>query len=163
MNYEKPSKKAIGCMYVASAILYIILITIIILALNLFIPNHFILFRNILMGIIGLLILEWMISPPIRFHRYRYLINEEGIDVKEGYIWTKRTIVPIERLHKIAVSQGPVDRLFSLSKVIVTTAGGDVVIRFLTEKETDFITSTLKNRINDIVIQGKVHEGSEEE
>lgn len=162
MSYEKLSKKSIGCMYIASGILYLILSIIIVLGLNLFIPHNFTMLRYILIGIIGLLILEWIISPPIRFHRYRYLINEECIDLKEGYIWTKRTIVPIERLHKIAVNQGPIDRIFGLSKVIVTTAGGDVVIKFLEDTKADFIAQSLKTRINDIVIQKKITVDTEE-
>lgn len=55
------------------------------------------------------------------------ILNEEEIDVIEGFIFTKRNIVPIERLHKIAVMKGPIDRAFGLAKVVVTTAGGTLL------------------------------------
>ena len=57
-------------------------------------------------------------------NRYRYSINEECIDIREGYLFVKRNIVPIERLHKLEISKGPIDQIFHVAKVTVTTAGG---------------------------------------
>ena len=87
--------------------------------------------------------------------RYRYAITEDAIDVKEGFIFIKRNIVPIERLHKIAIEKGPIDRMFNLAKVIVTTAGGDVVIRFLEDEKSEFIADSLKKKINEIAIESR--------
>ena len=58
----------------------------------------------------------------------------------------------MERLHKIEVSQGPFDRMFGLSTVRVTTAGGDVNIKFLKDNIAEEIAEMLKSKINDIVI-----------
>ncbi|MDZ4910799.1 PH domain-containing protein, partial [Clostridium perfringens] len=76
--------------------------------------------------------------------------------VKEGFIFIERSIVPIERLHKIAIEKGPIDRMFKLSKVIVTTAGGDVTIKFLEDEKSEFIADTLKNKINEIAIESRL-------
>mgnify|MGYP003489686698 FL=1 len=73
----------------------------------------------------------------------------------EGFIFTKRNIVPIERLHKIAVLKGPIDRVFGLAKVVVTTAGGDVTVRFMEDEKADQIAESLKNRINEISLDEK--------
>ena len=70
----------------------------------------------------------------------------------------ERNIVPIERLHKIAMESGPVDRIFGLSKVIVTTAGGDVVLRFLETEMAEKIVERLKNRINQYAVAGREEE-----
>ncbi len=43
---------------------------------------------------------------------------------------------------------GPFDRMFGLTKVVVTTAGGDVVIRFIEVNEAEKIVEKLKNKIN---------------
>ena len=51
--------------------------------------------------VLELLFVNAIISPVFRFHRYRYKIDEESIDIIEGYVFTKRNIVPIERLHKL--------------------------------------------------------------
>lgn len=90
--------------------------------------------------------------PKIRYERYRYCIDDEAIRVRWGLFWLKEQIVPIERLHKVALSQGPIDRAFDLSSVKVTTAGGDLVIKFLNEEKAADIAELLKKKINDIAI-----------
>ena len=92
-------------------------------------------------------------GPYFRYHRYGYSINEECIDIKEGYLFVKRHIVPIERLHKLQTAKGPIDQLFKVAKVVVTTAGGDVTIRFLEEEKAEKIAESLRSRINQIVIE----------
>lgn len=93
-----------------------------------------------------------LIAPFVRYERYRYRFTEEEIDIKEGFIWINRNVVPIERLHKISMVSGPFDRMFGLSKVIVTTAGGDVVIRFMETKKAEEIVENLKKRINSYAV-----------
>ena len=94
-------------------------------------------------------------NSQYRYMRYKYCINEEKIDVKEGFIFIERNIVPMERLHKIDMMQGPIDRMFKLAKVKVTTAGGDVTLRFLEEEKAEFIVDSLKSKINEIVKKQK--------
>lgn len=71
--------------------------------------------------------------------------------VVEGLWFIKKSIAPIERIHQIAVSRGPIDRIFGLSKVSITTAGGVIVIRFLDDEIAQEIADSLKVRINNIV------------
>ena len=73
--------------------------------------------------------------------------------MREGIFWIKETIIPMERLHKLQVSQGPVDRIFKLSSVKVTTAGGDGTIKFLTDGETAQIAEHIKDKINEIAAE----------
>ena len=91
--------------------------------------------------------------PRIRYERYRYIIDSSNIRVREGILWIKETIIPMERLHKIQVSQGPVDRMFKLSSVRVTTAGGDGMIKFLADDEAALIVEHLKDKINQIAAE----------
>ena len=102
-----------------------------------------------------------MISPYFRFHRYQYQITEEFIDVREGYIFVERQLVPLERLHKMQTNRGPIDRMFRVAKVTVTTAGGDVTLRFLDEEKADYIAESLSKRINQIVVEQRDEDGRE--
>ena len=61
-------------------------------------------------------------------------------------------LVPINRLHQIAISQGPIDRIYGLTKVVVTTAGGEVTIRFLETQKAQDIADTLKIKINQLAL-----------
>ena len=49
--------------------------------------------------------------------------------------------------------RSPIDQIFKVAKVVVTTAGGDVTIRFLDEEKAEQIAESLRNRINEIVTE----------
>jgi membrane protein YdbS with pleckstrin-like domain len=112
---------------------------------------------SIVLGV--LLVANAAISPYFRFHRYRYSITDDFIDIYEGYIFVERNIVPLERLHKMQTLRGPIDRIFKVAKVVVTTAGGDVTLRFLDEEKADFIAENLGRRINQIVVEKREQDG----
>ena len=154
--YEKLSRNALKCMYIATVLgTVFVLLVAAILEVLLFIPNSWIVAHIIVAIISVLLILNAIISPWFRYHRYRYKIDDECIDIEEGYIFVERNIVPIERLHKLEINRGPIDKLCGVAKVNVTTAGGDVTIRFLDEERAEIITEGLKKRINTIVAEQK--------
>lgn len=153
MEFQHLSKKALYCMYTATfftTVITIAIITAILTFTSLFSkPVVTIIFWIIL----GLSIADCLIGPIFRYRRYRYAIDEECIYTREGFLWITETIVPLERLHKIAMSQGPIDRCFGLSKVIVTTAGGDASINFLEYETAHSITESLKKKINTIALE----------
>lgn len=157
---EKLSKRALGCMYAATAIGSLVMLAIL-AALNifLFVPED-VAVGKIISIILGIVILaHTAISPYFRFYRYSYKIDEEFIDIREGYLFVKRDIVPIERLHKMQTVRGPIDTLFGVAKVKVTTAGGDVVIRFLEQEKAERIAEGLGKYINRIVEEQRESDG----
>ena len=156
MKYEKLSKKATSCMFVATLVQFLISTSILFVIWFIFgeyLPQIVI---NIMIGLVILDFLYLIVSPKVRYERYRYSITEDSIDVREGFIFIERSIVPIERLHKIAIEKGPIDRMFNLANVIVTTAGGDVTIRFLEDEKSEFIADALKKKINEIAIKSRL-------
>lgn len=157
MKYEKLSKKSISCMFVASLVQFLVSSSILFVIWLIFGQHFPQIVVNIMIGLVLLDFLYLIVSPKIRYERYRYSITEDAIDVKEGFIFIERNIVPIERLHKIAIEKGPIDRMFKLSKVIVTTAGGDVTIRFLEDEKSEFIADTLKKKINEVAIESRLN------
>lgn len=160
MNFEKLNKKAIACMYTATAISCII-ISILCWTVFFLIKNETIPLtgagRRIAMIICMIVfvaeLLETCVSPYFRYQRYRYRLTDEEVQIKEGYIFLQHTIVPISRLHKINIQAGPLDRLYGLAKVEITTAGGDITIKFLEKEKAEQIAEKLKTRINHIVEQ----------
>jgi len=160
-SYRALNKKAINCMRLAAAIFLVITIIIAIVLMVLLTEVKW-----LVISLVVLILLETafvIFVPVIRYKRYKYRITDEEIDVIEGFIWITRKIVPIERLHKIEIAQGPIDRMYKLAKVEVTTAGGDVTIRFLEKDIAEDIASTLKNRINEIVRDDKLTENINEQ
>lgn len=90
-----------------------------------------------------------IIVPIVRFKRYRYLIEVDRIEIIEGVFFIKRTLVPIDRIHQISVSRGPIDSAFGVAKVSVITAGATATFRFLDEEKADEIALHLNTRIRE--------------
>lgn len=158
MNFQTLNRKAMGCMYVSTGIITLISIAVITFIMYFFSLFSYPVLKVIYIVLVILMAADEIISPPFRYRRYRYAIDEECIDIREGYLWIEEHIVPIERLHQIEMSQGPIDRLFGLTKVIVTTAGGEVTIRFLEYEKARRIADTLKAKINQIAIEEREHQ-----
>ena len=149
--YEKLSKRALKNMYMAAGFATVIyLIIALVVELAIFIPNNLTIGTVILVIVTILVVINCIVSPV---YRYRYKIDDECIDIVEGYIFVERNIVPIERLHKLQIQRGPFDKICKVAKVVVTTAGGDVVIRFLDEEKAEKIAENLKSRINTIAVR----------
>ena len=159
---EKLSKRALGCMYVATLVVALIELAALI-AVNVIwiIPMDIQVGKILSIVVLILILLQAAVLPYFRFLRYRYKIDDDFIDVREGYIFVERNIVPLERLHKMQTIRGPIDRMFKVAKVVVTTAGGDVTLRFLDEEKADFIAESLGRRINQIVVEQREEDGEE--
>lgn len=164
MVYEKLSKNALRCMYTADLLAGVLILAVIGAADLLWIfPKDLAVGKWISLALAILTLFDACVSPWFRYNRYRYGINEECIDIREGYLFIKRQIVPIERLHKLQIRTGPIDRAFHVAKVIVTTAGGDVTISFLERERAEEIAGSLRRRINEIAAQQKREQGERED
>lgn len=159
---EKLSKRALGCMYVAALTGALVELAALI-AVNVIwiVPLDINVGKIVSVVALVLILLQAAVLPYFRFHRYRYKIDDDFIDVREGYIFVERNIVPLERLHKMQTMRGPIDRMFKVAKVVVTTAGGDVTLRFIDEEKADFIAESLGKRINQIVVEQREENGEE--
>lgn len=149
--YENLSKRALYCMYVAGIITGAVVLAFI-GAVDYFwiFPEDLTAGKWISLILAVLVLSDVAVSPYFRYNRYRYSINEGCIDIIEGYLFVKRNIVPIERLHKLQTKKGPIDQMFGVAKVIVTTGGGDVTLEFLEKERAEQIAETLRRRINEI-------------
>lgn len=162
MMYEKLSKRALYCMYVAGIITGAVVLALLGAAGVLWIfPQDITIGKWILLILAVLTILDVLVSPYFRYHRYRYCINDECIDVIEGYLFVKRNIVPIERLHKLQTKKGPIDQMFRVAKMIVTTGGGDVTLSFLEEEKAEQLAESLRKRINEIAAEQREQQRSD--
>lgn len=161
MNGQKLGKNALKCMYVG-AVIEILITTAALLGLRWILKNgimaDIVAPDWVLAAVLGLIPVTAAVSlasPCIRYARYRYRLTEEELEVREGILVVTRELVPIERIHKIELSAGPIDRMFGLAKVTAVTAGGEVTARFLQNDEAEQIADALKKRINHMVRSSK--------
>ena len=161
MDYKKLDKKALTCMYVKEWIGSIIWIVLLLVG-NFLLADEIPTFVSyIIYGVVVFIVVISLIAPKVRYERYRYLLSEEEFAVRRGLIVTTTEIVPIERLHKIEVSSGPIFRAFGLKEIKVTTAGGEIKISYLTNEVADQIAEHLKIRINAIAVEERKAEAEE--
>ena len=62
------------------------------------------------------------IVPTIRYRRWGYALREGDLWIRQGVIWVSVSVIPYSRLQFVDTRQGPFDRLFGLSQLVVHTA-----------------------------------------
>ena len=61
--------------------------------------------------------------PHRVYRRWGYDMGDEQLRILRGFMWRTDTIVPFNRIQHIDVAQGPLQRMFGLSALVVHTAG----------------------------------------
>jgi len=112
----------------------------------------------ILIALLASLLIYFVIAPQIFHRRYKYQITSEKIDVRKGVIIISRTMVPIERIHQVEVTRGPISNALGLANVEITTAGGRTDIVYLDIPVADKIADELNEYINSIIRKGRKNE-----
>ena len=73
----------------------------------------------------ALLILLYLavLAPPRRYRAWGYAIDPEELHVRRG-VWTRvQTVVPLDHVQHIDVSQGPLERAVGICSLVLHTAG----------------------------------------
>ncbi|MDF1508569.1 PH domain-containing protein [Robertmurraya sp. DFI.2.37] len=60
--------------------------------------------------------------PTLRWRRWRYEVREQEIELQQGILITRRTLVPMIRVQHVDTVQGPLLRKYNLATVTVSTA-----------------------------------------
>ena len=62
------------------------------------------------------------VVPVWRYRVHRWEISPQAVFTRTGWLVQQRRIVPISRVQTVDTYRGPLDRLFGLANVTVTTA-----------------------------------------
>lgn len=152
-EYRALDPKAKTAMYASNAIKFAIVLAIAVAAFILMKDADWynVWYTVLIFGIFAI-ITTYLIVGPIVFYRfYRYLVNEDKIDIRRGILIKTRTLVPIERMHQVEVSRGPILSMLNLANVQVMTAGGTAVIEYLELDVAEKIAEDLNKKVNSII------------
>lgn len=94
-------------------------------------------------GILVILAIYFIAAPQVFYRRYRYRIDDEKAEIRRGVIVISHTLVPIERIHQVQVAKGPINRMFGLANVNITTAGGTAVLEYLDIETAESVATKL--------------------
>ena len=144
---EPESKKS---MYLGNVIFFVIAAAIILLVViygDAWIGDYYdtaCICMYVLLVVIGV---YGLVEPQITYMRYRYRMDDDKIEVRRGIIYITHDMVPIERVHQVDVSEGPINRMYGLANVNITTAGGVVTIEYLKSDVAEAIASKLNEKV----------------
>jgi membrane protein YdbS with pleckstrin-like domain len=77
----------------------------------------------ILGGLAVLLAYPAVIGPVRRYRSWGYKLDDEELQLRHG-VWTHiETVVPLRRVQHLDVAQGPLERGFGVTRIVLHTAG----------------------------------------
>lgn len=87
--------------------------------------------------------IELLLIPKLRYESWRYGIREHEIELRNGFVFRKQTLIPIVRIQHIDTKQGPLEKKYGIATLTVATAAGSHSIPGLTEN----IAEELRGRL----------------
>jgi membrane protein YdbS with pleckstrin-like domain len=72
-----------------------------------------------------------VVVPLWRYRVHRWEIGPKAVYTRSGWLIQERRIAPISRVQTVDTYRGPVDRLFGLANVTVTTASSAGAVRIV--------------------------------
>ncbi|MFG3438934.1 PH domain-containing protein [Nonomuraea sp. NPDC047897] len=70
-----------------------------------------------------------LVVPARRYRIHRWEVTDEAVYTASGWLWRKWRVAPMSRIQTVDTVRGPLQQLFSLSGVQVTTASAAGSIR----------------------------------
>ncbi|HEU0100541.1 MAG TPA: PH domain-containing protein [Allosphingosinicella sp.] len=93
-----------------------------------------------------------VIAPPRRYRAWAYGMDSEELHVRRG-VWTRvHTLVPLDHVQHIDVSQGPLERAFGICSLVLHTAGtlhSQIVLPGLTRPAAEAMRDEIRLRMRE--------------
>jgi membrane protein YdbS with pleckstrin-like domain len=91
-----------------------------------------------------------LLAPPRRYRAWGYGVDGEELHVRQG-VWVRvHTVVPLDHVQHIDVSQGPLERIFGVCSLVLHTAGtlnSQIVLPGLARGTAETIRDDIRGRI----------------
>ncbi|MGI8881338.1 MAG: PH domain-containing protein [Jatrophihabitans sp.] len=79
--------------------------------------------RHIVLAIVILAMIGYLaLMPQWRYRVHRWEVTGEAVYTQTGWVTVERRIAPISRIQTVDTERGPIEQLFGLANVTVTTA-----------------------------------------
>jgi membrane protein YdbS with pleckstrin-like domain len=93
-----------------------------------------------------------LVVPVWRYRVHRWDIDQQAVYTRSGWLVQERRIAPISRVQTVDTQRGPLDRMFGLANVTVTTASSAGAVRIVA-LDSDVADSVVA-RLTDIAAIG---------
>jgi hypothetical protein len=106
----------------------------------------------VVMTLIAMNIVFTLFWPSLEYNAFRYAVRDHDLLVQHGVIFRRWSSVPHNRIQHVDTRQGPLERLFGLSRLIIFTAAGslaDASIPGLLTEDAERLRDELSRRGGD--------------
>ena len=93
-----------------------------------------------------------VVVPVWRYRVHRWDLDPTAVYTRSGWLVQERRIAPISRVQTVDTYRGPLDRLFGLTNVTVTTASSAGAVRIVALD--DPVAQQVVARLTDIAALG---------
>lgn len=93
-----------------------------------------------------------VVVPLWRYRVHRWEISPQAVYTRSGWLVQERRIAPISRVQTVDTYRGPLDRLFGLANVTVTTASSAGAVRIVALDSS--VADGVVTRLTDIAAIG---------
>ena len=76
------------------------------------------------MTLIAMNLVFTLFWPAFEYNAFRYAVREHDLVVQSGVIFRRWSSIPHNRIQHVDTRQGPIERVFGLSRLLVFTAAG---------------------------------------
>jgi membrane protein YdbS with pleckstrin-like domain len=91
-------------------------------------------------------------APPRRYRAWGYRMDGEELRLRRG-VWTRiHTLVPLDHVQHIDVSQGPIERALGICSLVLHTAGtlhSQIVVPGLTRSTAEQMRDEIRARVRE--------------
>jgi len=78
----------------------------------------------LVMTLIAMNIVFALFWPALEYNAYRYMVRDQDLLVQSGVLFRRWSSIPHNRIQHVDTRQGPLERVFGLSRLLVFTAAG---------------------------------------
>jgi membrane protein YdbS with pleckstrin-like domain len=100
----------------------------------------------------SLLVVQALVWPALAWQYLGYGVREHDLLLQKGVLFRRRTSVPLNRIQHVDTHQGPLERFFGVSSLLVYTASSmsaDAVVPGLDEATAESLRDELARRGGD--------------
>jgi membrane protein YdbS with pleckstrin-like domain len=93
-----------------------------------------------------------LVAPPRRYRAWACGMDREELQVRRGVLTRVHTVVPLDHVQHIDVSQGPLERAFGICSLILHTAGtlnSQIVLPGLDRDSAERMRDEIRGRIDE--------------
>ncbi|MGX5915466.1 PH domain-containing protein [Aliidiomarina sp. Khilg15.8] len=103
-------------------------------------------------AIVILALLLMTLWVPRRYKLTGYAVEPLDVHYRTGALWRQQTAVPVNRIQHVEITQGPIERVLSLARLVIYTAGGsgsDLAVPGLLQSDAEALRDQLLRQIGE--------------